>query len=72
MTPMVMRPLDDPIAEQIHDGSRRRDDTAGGCHLSNVQSHYFLRGEHTGGAFSLLTDRLILKSRRAARWYSYR
>ena len=31
----------------------RRDDTAGGSHLSKVQSHYFLRGEHTGGAFSL-------------------
>jgi mannose-6-phosphate isomerase-like protein (cupin superfamily) len=31
----------------------QRDDSAGGSHLGNVQSHYFLRGEHTGGAFSL-------------------
>lgn len=30
-----------------------RDDTAGGSHLKNVQSHYFLRSEDTEGAFSL-------------------
>ena len=30
-----------------------RDDTAGGSHLAQVQSHYFLRGEQTGNAYSL-------------------
>ena len=31
----------------------RRDDAAGGSHLSGVQSHYFLRGKQTGNAYSL-------------------
>lgn len=31
----------------------RRDDTAGGSHLADVQSHYFLRGEQTGNAYSM-------------------
>lgn len=31
----------------------RRNDEAGGSHIADVQSNYFLRGEHTGGAFSL-------------------
>ncbi len=30
-----------------------RDDTAGGTHLNKVQSHHFLRGKQTGGAYSL-------------------
>ena len=30
-----------------------RDDSGGGSHLANVQSHYFLRGEQTGNAYSL-------------------
>ena len=30
-----------------------RDDTAGGSHLANVQSRYFLRGEQTGNAYSM-------------------
>ena len=31
----------------------RRTDKAGGSHIADVQSNYFLRSEHTGGAFSL-------------------
>lgn len=32
---------------------RQRDDGAGGSHLTDTRSNYFLRGEHTNGAFSL-------------------
>ena len=31
----------------------RRDDAAGGSHLANVQSRYFLSGEQTGNAYSM-------------------
>jgi mannose-6-phosphate isomerase-like protein (cupin superfamily) len=39
--------------EAAHLVVTQRDDTAGGSHRRNVKSRYFLRGEQTGGAFSL-------------------
>ena len=43
----------DPKMHQLQPKVTRRSDAAGGSHIADVQSNYFLRGEHTGGSFSL-------------------
>ena len=41
------------MAYPIEPTITRRSDQTGGSHIADVQSNYFLRGENTGGAFSL-------------------